>query len=270
MYYRTYGNDPDREWVVFIHGAGGSSSIWFKQIREFRKHFNLLMIDLRGHGRSAGLTDPKERLRYTFDDIARDIIEVLDHLQIGQVHLVGMSLGSILARIVAEQAPGRVKSMILGGAITRLDFRSRFLVGMGNLFKRVVPYIWLYKLFAWIIMPRRGHREARSLFVREAKKLCQREFLRWFRLTWKINPLLRLFEEKELHLPVLYLMGEEDHMFLPEVRRLVAKHRNSFLKIIRGAGHVCNVDRPAAFNRFAVQFIYRWSEPQPAVAAGPF
>jgi pimeloyl-ACP methyl ester carboxylesterase len=166
-----------------------------------------------------------------------------------------MSLGSILVRNLAEMAPERVQSLILGGAITRLNLRSRFLVGVGNLFKRVMPYLWLYSLFAWIIMPRKTHREARSIFIQEARKLCQKEFLRWFKLTWRINPLLRFFEEKETPMPVLYVMGEEDHMFLPAVRRIIEKQKNCFLKVVEGAGHVCNIDRPHLFNRYVINFL---------------
>jgi pimeloyl-ACP methyl ester carboxylesterase len=159
-------------------------------------------------------------------------------------------------------APERLESMILGGAVTRLSFRSRFLVGMGNFFKRIVPYLWLYKLFAWVIMPRRRHRKARLLFIREAHKLCQKEFVRWFRLTYEVNPLLRFFEEKEADVPTLYLMGDEDHMFLPPVRALVARHGNSTLQVIEDSGHVCNVDQPNIFNRMAIDFIK-------GIASGP-
>ena len=49
--YTLYeADDKNAPWVTFIHGAGGSSSVWFKQIRAFSKYFNLLLIDLRGHG----------------------------------------------------------------------------------------------------------------------------------------------------------------------------------------------------------------------------
>ena len=50
--YTLYQTNKNAPWVTFIHGAGGSSSIWFKQIRRFSKNFNLLLIDLRGHGAS--------------------------------------------------------------------------------------------------------------------------------------------------------------------------------------------------------------------------
>ena len=49
LYHKTFELGPERDWVVFVHGAGGSSSIWFKQLRAYREHFNVLLLDLRGH-----------------------------------------------------------------------------------------------------------------------------------------------------------------------------------------------------------------------------
>ncbi len=259
LHHRTYTCSPEADWVVFVHGAGGSSSIWFRQLRAFQAHFNVLMVDLRGHGGSAALTAAREQGAYSFEQVSRDIVEVMDHLGIGRAHFVGISLGSVLIRTLAELAPDRVQSVVLGGAITRLNRRSRFLVAAGNLFKRVVPFMWLYRLFAWVIMPRRSNREARNLFISEARKLCRKEFLRWFRLTWKVNPLLRLFEEKELPMPTLYIMGEDDYMFLPAVQALLRKHRNSLLEIVRDSGHVVNVEQPAHFNHAALRFLQQHS-----------
>ncbi len=218
--------------MTFVHGAGGSSSIWHKQVREFRKQFNVLLLDLRGHGNSKpGLKDAFND-RYTFDAITNDIVEVINHLKIKKSHFVGISLGTILIRNLAEKHPEKIESLIMGGAIMRLNFRSRVLMGLGNLFKSMVPYLWLYRFFAFIIMPHSNHRESRSLFVREAKKLCQKEFLRWFKLTSEINPLLRLFRSKDIQIPTLYVMGGEDYLFLPSVKKMVQKHKNSSLLLI--------------------------------------
>jgi pimeloyl-ACP methyl ester carboxylesterase len=258
LHHKLFRHADDRApWVVFVHGAGGSSSIWYRQIRTFRKHFNVLMVDLRGHGGSADFVSAFRRQRYTFEDVSREILEVMDHVQVEKAHFVGISLGTVLIRTIGEMAPERVESMIMGGAVTRLNFRSRFLVALGNLFKRVIPFLWLYRLFAWIIMPRKRHRKARLVFIREAHKLCQKEFVRWFRLTYEVNPLLRLFEEKEIPVPTLYLMGDEDHMFLPPVRALAARHRFSTLTVVANSGHVVNIDQPADFNNHAINFIRR-------------
>ena len=254
--YRRHFLSHEHEWVVFVHGAGGSSSIWYRQVREFRKNFNVLLVDLRGHGDSQPPMLKAFEGEYTFNDLVGEIIEVLDDAEVREAHFVGISLGCILIRILGEIAPERVKSMVMGGAIIRLNLRSRVLVGLGNAFKRVIPFMWLYRLFAWVIMPRRRHRESRSLFVSQAKKLCQKEFIRWFRLTYGVNPLLRLFEDRELPIPTLYLMGDEDYMFLPPVQRMVQRQtRFTRLEVIPESGHVVNVDRPELFNELSIGFI---------------
>ena len=80
------------------------------------------------------------------------------------------------------------------------------------------------------------------------KKLYQKEFLRWFKLTSEINPLLRLFRMKDLKIPTLYIMGEEDHLFLPSIKNIVEKHVNASLVVIQKCGHVVNVESAALFN----------------------
>lgn len=252
LYSKTYPHPRSPEWVVFVHGAGGSSSIWFKQIKDFRKEFNVLLLDLRGHGKSKG---DKPYEQYTFREICHDIVEVLDARGIGSAHFVGISLGTILIRNLCEMVPGRVKSMVLGGAIMRLNLRAKVLSAFGDWFKTLMPYLWLYSFFAWIIMPRRRHRQSRLLFVNEARKLCQKEFVYWYRLVYEVNPLLRYFSGNPVSVPTLYLMGDEDHMFLPYIRKLVTTQPGAQLCVIPLSGHVCNVDQPETFNREAISFI---------------
>jgi len=157
--------------------------------------------------------------------------------------------------------------MVMSGAIIRLNIRAKVLVALGNMFKRVVPYMWLYSFFAWIIMPRERHRKSRLLFVNEAKKVAQKEFMRWFRMTYELTPMLKLFEEKDTGIPTLYLMGDEDHMFLPAVEHIITRHTNSFLQVIGDSGHVCNVDQPEEFNVRAIRFLQEISKQTIVVSA---
>lgn len=255
LYYKQYIHPSSAEWVVFIHGAGGSSAVWYKQLKDFKKEFNLLLIDLRGHGKSIDLSKAIWNEEYTFQAVTKDILEVLNHLNTPPAHLMGVSLGTIIARQLAELEPHRVKSLIMAGAVTRLTLQSRVLVFFGNTFKKIIPYMWLYRLFAFIIMPLKQHAESRNLFVTEAKKLCQKEFIRWFKLTKDINPLLRYFKEKDLGIPTLYVMGDQDVMFLEPVKNLVQQHKNSVLKILEKCGHVVNVEQPELFNQLSTHFI---------------
>jgi pimeloyl-ACP methyl ester carboxylesterase len=239
-----------------VHGAGGSSSIWFKQIRAFQTEFNVLLLDLRGHGNSKNIFQKALKKKYTFEAIADDVLEVLQHLKIESAHFVGISLGTIVIRQLAEMHAEKVKSMILGGAILKMNFRSQILMKLGNMFKYILPYLVLYRFFAFVIMPKKNHKKSRILFINEAKKLYQKEFIKWFKLTAEINPILRVFRQVELNIPTLYVMGEEDYMFLPSVRKVVESHyRTAQLFVVQNCGHVVNVEQPQVFNDAVIHFI---------------
>lgn len=254
LHHTTFQKEENSEWVTFIHGAGGSSSIWFKQLREFRKHFNVLLIDLRGHGKSKSPIHKKLQ-RYTFEVISDEVIEVMDHLNIKKTHFIGISLGTVIIRDITERHPDRTRSLVLGGAVMKLNFRGQILMRMGFLLKSVLPYIFIYKLFAFIIMPRKNHRESRVLFIREARKLAQKEFIRWFSLTADVNPLLSLFRIKNIGVPTLYIMGAQDHMFLPSISKIVRDHHSSILFVVPNCGHVVNIEQPGIFNKEAINFL---------------
>jgi len=253
LHYKTYNQNPDQDWVVFIHGAGGSSSIWYKQVKDFRENYNVLLVDLRGHGRSK--TSLKTLKRYSFEAITNDVIEVLDHLLIRKAHFVGISLGTIIIRELAEIQPDRVQSLVMGGAIMKLNLRSKILLKLGVWLKSVLPYMMLYKFFAFIIMPKGNHKESRSLFIREAKKLYQKEFIRWFKLAAGLNAKLKFFWNKEIPIPTLYVMGQQDHMFLPSITKLSEAHHYAALQVIENCGHVVNVEQPSIFNQKVTQFL---------------
>lgn len=258
LHYKIYEHKEEgRPWVSFIHGAGGSSSIWYKQLKDFKQHFNVLLVDLRGHGNSKSHLKQNHFPTYTFESVSNEVVEVLDHLGVHKSHFVGISLGTIVIREIAEKHPERVAKMVMGGAILKLNFRSQILMRIGIIFKSVIPYILLYKLFAWIIMPRKKHKESRLLFVREAKKLYQKEFIRWFRMAAEINPLLKGHRAKHTDHSTLYLMGDEDHMFLPTIQKLVENLANPKvqLQVIPTCGHVVNVEKPLDFNKRVIGYL---------------
>tara|TARA_B100000963_G_scaffold92350_1_gene79461 strand:- start:2958 stop:3737 length:780 start_codon:yes stop_codon:yes gene_type:complete len=258
IHYTKHFNIKSKTWVTFVHGAGGSSLIWYKQLREFARHFNVLMVDLRGHGKSKHSLYNSFKKKYTFKFLAQDIIDVLDKEKIKASHFIGISLGTILIRQIAENYPKRIKSMVMAGAIIKLNFRSKILIKAGNAFKSIFPYLWIYKFFAHIIMPKKNHLESRLLFVREAKKLYKKEFMRWYKLTTDLTPVLKLFSQVEVKIPTLYLMGSEDYMFLPGVEKITKEHKRSKLSVIKNSGHVVNIDQPKEFNLRAISFIRRF------------
>ena len=97
--------------IVFIHGVGLTYEIWQPQL-DFFKNYSNLSYDILGHGKSS-LT----RQNINFDDFSEQLIELINELKIEKIHLVGFSIGSLIARNFATRYSERLQSLILLGSI---------------------------------------------------------------------------------------------------------------------------------------------------------
>jgi pimeloyl-ACP methyl ester carboxylesterase len=238
-----------------VHGAGGNSTIWYKQIKAFKAHFNILLVDLRGHGQSTVIEEINNKLEYTLPSISEEIIEVLNEIKIDKAHFVGVSLGTILIRELIESHSERIIKTVLTGTIIRLNNYSKTLIKIGNATMKFVPFMVLYKIFAFVIMPRYNHKKSRNVFIKEAKKLKQTEFLRWFKMTKTLNKNLKNYASKIHNFPVLYLMGRQDHLFVDDAIEMVKMEKNGQIEIIENCGHIVNIEQAEQFNTKAIHFL---------------
>lgn len=105
IYYEEYG---EGQALIMILGIGQDTVTWEFQISEFSKHFRLILLDNRDSGKSSSCSEI-----YTTETMARDILGLMDHLGIARAHLLGTSLGGMIAQQVALIAPERVISLVL-------------------------------------------------------------------------------------------------------------------------------------------------------------
>ncbi len=97
--------------MVFIHGVGLTYEIWRPQLEFFRDYSNL-SYDILGHGKSS-----LNKEKISFDDFSNQLIELLNELKINKIHLIGFSIGSLIARNFATKFNDRLKSLTLLGSI---------------------------------------------------------------------------------------------------------------------------------------------------------
>jgi pimeloyl-ACP methyl ester carboxylesterase len=236
-----------------IHGAGGSTRTWKRQIQDLGHHFNLLLIDLPGHGKSAKFSH--EHSAYTFDSISNLIWEVVDHLNIEKVHVLGVSLGAIIALNIETLYAHRVKSIVLAGAIVYLNPKLKIVAESSLTLAKIIGYRRLYKVAARFMLPRRNHKTSRDIFIRESQALTTSEFRKWTQMYRTLNDTLTHLYDAATEVPRLLLMGEQDHLFLNPAKDYSQSKPYSILEVVPKCGHVVNIERSDAFNKHCIRFI---------------
>ena len=131
------------------------------------------------------------------------------------------------------------------------------MISLGNLLRHVVPHMTLYRLFAWIMMPRRNHRHSRGIFIREAAKMPMEEFYIWFDLTQRFDDDYPLEKHLAPKVPKLYLLGEEDHLLARRTAKYARMDERAKVHVIPRCGHLYNIDSVQEFNRMALEFLAR-------------
>lgn len=120
MQYALEGAGPP---LTLIHGVGADLESWDGVVAALGDGFQILRYDLRGHGRSA-----KVRGRYELDDFVDDLAQLLNHLKIGRTHLIGFSLGGIIAQGFALAHPQMIDRLALVSAVAGRTAEERTIV----------------------------------------------------------------------------------------------------------------------------------------------
>lgn len=267
LHYQVINRETTRPWVVFLHGAGGGISSWRWQRPAFEAAFRILLIDLRDHGHSKGITPAFNS--YTFDIICTDIFRVLEIEKIGRAHFVTLSFGSVLLQALSLRKPDLIEKAVIAGGIFK---GTTAIVAFTNLARWLNPFLsypTMYRIFSYLLMPRPNHARARRAYQLQAKNLSREEYLKWVALYAEFFALLKKFYELPLPYPALLIMGAEDYVFLGGAKSFVQKHPRAVLRVLPHAGHICNIDRPQAFNELALNFLLDTHQSQTPTGAHP-
>ena len=116
--------------IVFVHGVGLNNEIWKPQINFF-KEYNTLAYDLLGHGKT-----PLKKSKVTFNDFSKQLLNLINELKFTKIHLVGFSLGALIARHFAYKYNERLRSLIIHGSIyKRSEEQNRVVMNRFNVAK---------------------------------------------------------------------------------------------------------------------------------------
>ena len=254
LYYEKITNEKAKEWVLLIHGLGGSTKTWKYQINSLKDKYNLILVDLDGHGNSK---IDKSKTLYKPNQAAKSIYYILFKEHIKQVHIISLSLGTLVALEFTRLYPQKVSSIVLAGCIINLDKKRKFLLNIVDVIKYILPTKPMYKIFANIIMPRKNHKKSREIFIRESLKMNNKSFKLWINSLKQSQSIFYKYIKtlNQYHIPTLFISGKEDYMFLKGIKNLHYKLKSFNLKIFEKCGHVCSIEKSELFNKCILKFL---------------
>lgn len=252
LYYEIHGMGFP---LVLIRGLGSNADHWYDQIPAFSPYFSVVIFDNRGLGRSSKPEGPISILQ-----MAEDTIGLLDELKIPKAHVLGISMGGMIAQEMALHFPTRIAGLILG------------CTHCGGI-KAIRPAEEILRLFYKYLnanSPAFDLDILKCFFADQTIRHSPQVFQRYQQVSSKFPPSKDILFEQvravmnhdtwerlpSIQNPTLILSGAEDVLVPPENSQILAERiPQAKLKIIEGGGHQFLIEKPAAFNKEVLDFL---------------
>jgi pimeloyl-ACP methyl ester carboxylesterase len=249
-YYVSGRGEP----LVLIRGYANAASMWYPQVPFLSGHFRVVTFDNRDTGESDRVETP-----YAMAELAADLISLLESLALAPVHLLGLSMGGMMAQEIALSRPDLVQTLLLAG--TACD------AGRG-----LTSDPEVLKLFATLpeLTAEENTRRSLPLFFSPAGLKNRRLIDEYVRRSLEQRPPLTTFERhsralqgfnrcaaiRQIRCPTLILHGAADRLLPPRnAVRLQEGIPKAALKMYPGLGHLFLMEDPDSFNRDVLTFI---------------
>lgn len=239
--------------VVFLHGFPFDRTMWRGQVERLSEDFRVIAPDLRGHGGTTATREPA-----TMEEMADDVVSLLDELNVPRAVVCGLSMGGYVALALYRAHPSRVRALVLADTRAKADAedarrareenaRRALAEGMSPIVDSMLP-----KLLS------QHTRETEAEVVARVREMMlgitpegAAAALRGMALRRDQTDLLT-----SIDVPALVVVGSEDAVTPPsEAESMHAQIEGSRLRVIEGAGHVSNVERPEEFDRALTEFL---------------
>jgi len=234
--------------IVFIHGLGGNHAMWLYQVPAFCDRFPVITVDLRGHGQS---TDGD--VDFSMADMARDIARLLRNLGVARAHMVGLSLGGMVAQQLALDSPVVVASLVLADTLAGAPAGAEALMRDALRFIEESSMAAIAEARITNAFSDRVDPTMRDYLIDQVARNDKAAYVRAARAAFGFNSRERL---GEISVPTLVIVGEDDRVTPPVCsEELAAGIRGARLARIPGGGHITSMEFPREFNRALADFL---------------
>ena len=254
----TLHSPTHSETVLLLHGMGSSGDDWVLQLPALTPRYRVLTPDARGHGQSGKPPGP-----YSIPQMADDVVELFDELQIDSAHVVGLSMGGCIGLQMAVAHPDRVRSFVSVNSFAKI--RAAGWRG----FARFLHRMWALNFGAMddvaepvarAMFPKPEQDEIRRLTVKRIASNPKGPYRATLKACLNFNALPHLGRVK---CPALIVAGDRDLTVSMAVKKEM--HRglpHAELVIIPDSGHATPIDQPEKFNEILLGFLHKQASGQ--------
>ncbi len=243
MIYKEIDNGMNK-WIILIHCICGNEKIFLKQLRSLKKTHNIAMLRLPGHYIDSNLNEA------TFESVIEEIHKFV--LEKGQkVDIMGVSLGAMIATDYIIKYGNDIENAYLigniyGFSIPMLKTAYMLLLKVN----RIIPRsIYMYFITRAILPGEKQSYQRGKLYA------CSRRINKEFLYAWmkEMGSFIKNGKEKfiktcQINVNVKLIYGSKDYMFLKWVTKRINSNNEGKLKIIKDAGHLCNLEQASKIN----------------------
>ncbi len=238
LYYEDHGSGPA---VLLSHGYGATSQMWRDQVAALKDRYRVIVWDMRGHGQS---DYPEDQSLYSADHTVADMAALLDHCDLPDAVIGGLSLGGYSTLAFHLSHPTRCRALMLfdtGPGFKNDEARKAWNKRANERAER---------LDREGLTARSESAEAQLAQHRDASGLARAARGMLAQTGSDV-----IYSLPDITVPTLVLVGEDDKPFLAATDYMVAKIPNSQKTVVPNAGHAANLHNPEAFNRAMGAFL---------------
>lgn len=250
----TYLDEGAGPAVVLLHGLGSQSEDWLFQTPVLAREYRVLAPNLRGHVGSSPVRGP-----VSVFSLAADVAQWLETLNVEAAHIVGLSLGGLVAQELAINFPQRVKRLVLCNTFAHLwptSIGEAGILGRRLIASTLLPMATTARIVATDLFPRPDQAAIRAAVLERVGGNDLSSYRYLIRAIRRFDSRAQL---TRIQAPTLLITGDRDNV-IPRgcQQQLVRGIRNIKWQIVRDSGHATPIDQPEEFNRLVLNFL--WDE----------
>lgn len=237
MYYKIIDNKKEK-WIVLLHCICSNMRLFDNSLDMLCRNYNVLMIDLPGHGKSKDCND-----KINFESTALYIANIIEELQINKVSIWGVSLGAVVAKHLLKIIPNKIEKIIFEGPAFAIANKLLMLLFiLFNKIKYIIPKNMYIRCFIFTLLLGKGRKEIRRIMYEHLKYIDRKKISQW------LSALCNEMTKKDFNvlnntdILKIYIIGENDYVFKNGVVKNITENKYNNIIIKESVGHLCHLE----------------------------